>query len=116
MDADSLNEREVRAARNQSLFRAVNEKIRDLNEAFSSLTETFVIACECADTTCIRTLEISRDEYVAVRKEPRHFAVLNGHVYPEVEKVVGETERYVIVEKNAVAGEIADQLAPRVET
>ena len=92
MDADSLNEREVRAARNQSLFRAVNEKIREMDEALSSLTETFVIACECADTTCIGALEIARDEYGAVRKEPRHFAVLTGHVYPEVEKVVRETE------------------------
>ena len=116
MDAESLNEREVRAGRNQSLFRAVNEKIREMEEAFSSVTETFVIACECADRTCIRTLEIARDEYVAVRKEPRHFAVLTGHVYPEVEKVVRETESYVIVEKNDVAGEIAEQLAPGVET
>jgi len=50
----------------------VAEKFREMDEAFSSLTETFVIACECADTTCIGTLELARDGYVAVRKEPRH--------------------------------------------
>ena len=46
MEPSSQEEREVRAARNQSLFRAVNENIRTLNEAFAQITETFAIACE----------------------------------------------------------------------
>jgi len=34
-------EREVRAARNQSLFRAVNEQMRGLDQVFATVTETF---------------------------------------------------------------------------
>src|SRR5215212_1637985 len=49
-------EREVRAARNQSLFRAVNEQMRGLDQVFATVTETFTIACECADTSCLEKL------------------------------------------------------------
>src|SRR3954471_6889697 len=110
MDGNSQHERELRAARNQSLFRAVNDRLRDLNDAVAALSDTFVIACECADTTCIATLEISGEEYAAVRKQPRQFAVLPGHVYPDVETVVSESDRYVVVEKVAAAGELAEKL------
>ena len=105
------DERELRAARNQSMFRSVNEKIRELNDAWASATDEYVIACECADVNCVQTLSIRGDEYLRIRANPRHFAVLPGHVYPDVEKVVSETDAYVIVEKVAVAAEVAEELA-----
>jgi len=111
MEAEGQYERETRAARNQSLFRAVNEKIITLNEAFSDLTETFTVACECADTTCVAMLEISPDAYQRVREHPRQFIVLQGHVYGDVETVVSEFDGYVVVEKAALAGEVAAELA-----
>jgi len=106
-------EREVRAARNQAMFRAINEQMTRLNEAFEMLTGTYVIACECADTHCIETLEIATEQYEAVRKEPNRFAVLPGHIYPDVEAVVEETERYVVVEKFASTEQAAEILDPR---
>ena len=112
MGADSNHEREVRAARNQSLFRAVNEKVRELNEATVSVSRSFVIACECADTLCVEMIEIAPDDYLAVREEPRRFVVRPGHVLPDVETVVAEGETYVVVEKTETAGELAEQLAP----
>ena len=113
MDADSQHEREARAARNQSLFRSVNEKLKELNQAFQSVTRTFAIACECADTGCTEMLDISAEEYELVRSEPRHFAVLPGHVYPEVEAVVRERPTYVVVEKIGHAAEAAEVLDQR---
>jgi hypothetical protein len=112
MEPSTPHEREVRAARNQSLFRSVNEKLRRLNETFAAVTESFTIACECADTTCIEMIEIHPHDYLALRAEPRHFAVLSGHVYPEVEVVVRESEHYVVVEKIAAAARVAEILAP----
>src|SRR5947207_1980918 len=88
MESSSQEEREVRAARNQSLFRAVNEKLETLNEAFENLTGSGTIACECADITCVEMLDVEPREYDAVRAEPRHFIVVSGHVYPDVERVV----------------------------
>ena len=106
MDAGSQEEREVRAVRNQALFRAVNEKMRSLNESLTSQTD-FAIACECADTSCTEMIEIDSDEYLAVRAEPRRFAVLPGHVYAGVETVVREVEQYVVVEKTVSGAEAA---------
>jgi len=100
--------REIRAARNQALFRAVNEEITKLNKAFGAVADKHAIACECADTSCIEMLEISPDEYGAVRRHPRRFPVLPAHVYPEVERVVAERDGYVVVEKLGVAGEVAE--------
>ena len=111
MESNMQDEREVRAARNQGLFRAINEKLHELNEKLNSVTDTFVIACECADTTCVEMIEIDPEEYLAVRAEPRQFAVLPGHVYPDVERVVRESEQHVVVEKDALAGEVAEALA-----
>ncbi len=105
------DEREIRAARNQSLFRIVNENMRELNEAFDAITETFVIACECADMGCVDTLTLKPEDYKAIRAEPRQFAVLPGHVYPDVERVVRESDSFVVVEKVAEAGALAEDLA-----
>jgi 5-bromo-4-chloroindolyl phosphate hydrolysis protein len=104
-------EREVRAARNQALFRSINEKIESINEAFEQLTHTFAIACECADAGCVEMLDIDPSEYEAVRAEPRHFVVLPGHVYDEVEVVVRERDGYVVVEKTGTAADVAESLA-----
>jgi len=111
MESSSQEEREVRAARNQSLFRAVNEKLETLNEAFENLTGSGTIACECADITCVEMLDVEPREYDAVRAEPRHFIVVSGHVYPDVERVVRQSDGYVVVEKLATAGEIAEALS-----
>lgn len=104
-------EREARAARNQALFRAVNEQMRELNAALASLSETYAIACECADTGCVATLNIREAAYLDVRSSPRQFVVLRGHVVAGIETVVAENDGYVVVEKVGTAGEVAAQLA-----
>jgi hypothetical protein len=111
MSDPAQHERELRAARNQSLFRAINDKMKSLNQAFVLVSNDFTIACECADVNCLEMIDIGADAYEAVRAEPRQFAVLPGHVYPEVESVVAEHNGYVIVEKRAAAGEAAEQIA-----
>ena len=110
MGSGDQQEREVRAVRNQALFRAVNEKLKMLNDSFQSITGTFTIACECADTTCVEMLEIERDEYSAIRGQPRHFAVLPGHVYPEVERVVRESDGHIVVEKSGSSADVVEIL------
>ena len=113
MQRDSNEEREVRAGRNQSMFRAINEQIRAVNDAFAAITETFTIACECADTGCVSVLAIEPAHYRAVRSHPRRFAVLRGHVFADVEDVVEERDGYVVVEKLGAAADVADALDPR---
>jgi hypothetical protein len=106
MKAGTQRDREVRAARNQAMFRAVNEKLRELNQAFSKISETYAIACECADTSCVRTLDVSMEEYLTVRAHPNRFVVLAAHVIPDVESTVARNDGYAIVEKNVDVADV----------
>jgi hypothetical protein len=111
MERGTQEEREVRAARNQAMFRAVNEQLSSLNEAFEAVTNTFTIACECADDTCVEMVAVAPEDYEAVRKEPRRFVVMRDHVEPDVEVVVDETAAFLVVEKIEAGGNVAETLA-----
>ena len=91
----------------------MNERVRELHQTLATVTNRFMIACECADTSCIETIEILPHEYAAVRADPRQFAVRPGHVYADVESVIRETDRYVVVEKEGAAAEVAERSAGR---
>jgi RNAse (barnase) inhibitor barstar len=110
-----MSEREIlRAARNQSLYREINEKIEGLNEAFGEtldLSGTWI--CECADENCTEPIEMTLGEYERLRSNSNRFAVKAGHVYPEVEEVVEEHADYVVVQKLGVGAEFAEDRDPR---
>jgi hypothetical protein len=114
MDFSSQGEpREVRAARNQSLFRAVNEQLKTVDPPFEEVASTHVVTCECADLDCIETLEIGREHYAEVRDNPRRFVVLDGHVYLDVERLVDAHDGYVVVEKIGAAAGVAEALGAK---
>jgi hypothetical protein len=107
MEASALSsgDREVRAARNQAIFRAVNEKLRDLNEPFAEVTGTgtFMVACECSRLDCVHVIEIPEGVYREVRRSPRTFVVLPEHVESSIERATGGDEKYSVVEVYAGA-------------
>jgi hypothetical protein len=98
-----------RLASNQTLFRAVNEKMLALNETFELPSAEFV--CECSHLACTETIKITLADYTEVRSNPRWFLVAasDEHVVPEIEDIVSRTDRYFVVEKRDVAGEVAEQ-------
>jgi hypothetical protein len=113
MDAGS-NDEMVRAARNQSLYREVNERIEDLNKRFdAALSAGATWVCECADTECSEPMELTLGEYEELRSQPNRFAVLPGHVLETVEHVVATHDGYVVVEKVGPAATVAAELDPR---
>ena len=75
--------------------------------------ERFV--CECSETSCSRVLELTADEYVAVRSSDRRFLVFpeDSHTSPDIEEIVERAERYWVVRKLGDAGDEADSLADR---
>jgi hypothetical protein len=100
-----------RAAKNQALFREMNERIRDITEVQE---ETWgEILCECDDLACAERIPITLREYEQVREHGDRFLILRGHENFDVEKIVEMTERYVIVEKIEHGAVIAHQLDPR---
>src|SRR3954447_15028252 len=105
--------RQLRAARNQSLFREVNERIEGLNEGFGVILPLGEWVCECADETCVERMELTVAAYQAIRRHPERFPVLPGHEQLDVERVVERHDRYVVVSKLDKAGVLAREHDPR---
>jgi hypothetical protein len=104
--------RALRTARNQALFRSVNQKVNEINEAFEALVDGTEYVCECANADCVEQIRLTADEYAAIRLIPTHFFVRPHHVFPEFERVVDDRDGYVVVEKFGEAGAEAVALAP----
>jgi hypothetical protein len=113
--SDEQSERQIRAAKNQSLFRTVNERLQGLAETFQFITEHTSFTCECADPSCIAPMLMTLGEYESIRSDPNRFAVLPDHVYFDVENIVDTTDRYVVVEKIESGASVAEELDPRTQ-
>jgi hypothetical protein len=113
MGLQEAADRGERAARNEALFRRVNERVEEVNKAFESILEDADFFCECADIDCMEKIGMTLPEYEKLRDVSTHFAVKPGHVVPEAERVVEERPGYVVVEKVGRAGERAAELDPR---
>lgn len=106
---------QARAARNQSLFREVNERIEGLRNRPPTVFELFI--CECCLDGCSKTVSLTIEEYEGIRAHPVRFAVLPGHVDLDVERVVKSVDgRYEVVEKIEQAARVATRLDPRGRT
>jgi hypothetical protein len=105
--------REERVARNETLFREVNERIKQVNAALATVEATDFL-CECGDESCTQPISLTLAEYEAVRAEGTQFAVVTGHVVPDVEHVIASNERYSVVAKtDPDAVRIAEAEDPR---
>ena len=89
-----------RVAQNEVLFRAVNEKLLDLNFAFSGVTGRFSIVCECGDSACTEEITLTKDDYARLRSEATLFAIIRGHEIPVIEELVERHETYDVVRKH----------------
>jgi len=105
----------MRAARNQHLYRSINERVKEMNDAFDALLPLGEWVCECANVECFETVRLTHEEYEAVRAAASRFFVApeEAHVVPEAETIVDRHERYWVVEKIGVAGAFARQRDPR---
>jgi hypothetical protein len=101
-----------RTARNESLFREINEGIRRGSwPGEEDLINSF--RCECASLGCTEMLSVSFREYERVRQHPRQFIVSPGHERLDVEVVVETQPGYLVVRKVGEAGEAASEADPR---
>jgi hypothetical protein len=90
-----------RAAKNQSLFRAVNKRVNDIDkphDLWVTLSDWF---CECPIHKCTTRIALTPQQYEAVRAHPTHFIITASreHLVPDVERVIDRRERYWVVEK-----------------
>jgi hypothetical protein len=101
--------RVIKAARNQALWREVNERIKAVVETSGRVE----FLCECANLDCTETMSMSMAEYKRIRSSPTRFPIAVGHDFPEVERVVEVSDGYAVVEKKGAAAEEVAKLDPR---
>ena len=107
----AVDEREKRLARNEALFREVNEHVDDLASEQGFGTQHYL--CECANPDCTFQVQLERSEYEHVRADGAQFFVLPGHFTPEIETLVSENDRFWVVQKVGEAAAFAEHLDPR---
>lgn len=95
------DERARKISENEALYRSINERIEDLNEAFGTLSGSMTVVCECGDGVCAEQIEVPVATYESVRSEPTHFIIRPGHEIVEVETVVEEHDGFHVVAKQA---------------
>lgn len=108
-----MTSREARLAKNETLFRGVNERVREVRADEADSGEHIAFVCECGSETCVDEVELTVAEYEAVRAVSAQFVVKPGHEFPEVERLLMENDRYSVVEKHEEEAEIARQTDPR---
>ena len=101
---------EARLARNEDLFRQVNERIDDLAASHGDDSHVYEFFCECSDVACLERVRLSLAEYAHVRDDPTRFVVVKGHVLEEIEHVIEPAKDHVLIEKDGFAGDVAIKL------
>jgi hypothetical protein len=105
-----MTSREARVAKNEVLFREVNERIRELAPANGEAE----FLCECGDADCVEPIVMSLVQYEAVREEGSRFVVRPGHEVPDIENVLERVNRFTVVSKrDGTPAEIANENDPR---
>jgi hypothetical protein len=102
---------------NESRFRLVNERLRDLviddAERHGEHPEALSVLCECGNVDCTAKIDVELSTYEWIRSGPARFVVVPGHEIPESERVVRQGHDYLIVEKFGDARAAATELDPR---
>jgi hypothetical protein len=106
------DELQRRVAKNETLFREVNEAI-ERGQWPGEQDSPTAFRCECARLDCNDLVSLTPREYERVRATARRFVVLPGHELTEVETVIETGSGYVVVEKRDEAGELAEASDPR---
>ena len=88
---------------NQSLFREINERVKDLNNAFSMVLPVGEWICECANDTCVERIQMSTEEYEAVRRDGARFFVApsHDHVLAGSQRIIERHETYWVSRRSA---------------
>jgi hypothetical protein len=98
-----VKERLERQARNEDMMRSVNDRIAALDKSaaeWAAPDQQFKFQCECGKTDgCAGRVLMTLGEYERVRSQRDRFAVVPGHEADEIESIVEQDERFVIVDK-----------------
>lgn len=105
---------ELKKARTESAFREVNERIAENAQRFEAGTTEFI--CECDDPQCTERVEVTIEEYEAVRADGARFLIAPGHRDRTIEHIVERHDAFTVIEKvERAARTLAQRLNPRAK-
>ena len=104
-------------AKNEAVHRAVNREIEHVAEDFGERgADTIEVLCECGQPRCTSLLSLTIGDYDRVHGQRDRFIVAQGHVDPELERVVEEADEYFVVDKFGEAEATAEEEEQREGT
>ena len=108
---------EDRVARSDASFREANERIARAAGGLVLDEDAVPFICECADLQCFELARLRLDEYRHVRSNPRWFFNVPGHETAArgAATLVEWHDRYLIVEKERHADDVAESLVGEME-
>ncbi len=105
--------REERLAKNETLFRDLNERIEQAAGRETEGGDKYGFVCECSHDDCFELVHMTIVEYERLRGNPLRFVVIAGHEIPEIEEVVERQPGYYFVKKTGSEQKIAADTDPR---
>ena len=96
----------ARKAKNQALFREVNERIAELAARFEVASGPQAFICECSQVGCTECFELPVAAYARVRDDPATFLVLAGHEDVDHETVLERSDGYLLVRNKPGVAEL----------
>jgi hypothetical protein len=104
--------RASRQARNQVLFREVNERIAELLNRLDGEAGRQSFICECSRTGCTDMIDVPLATYSRVRDDPTLFLLAAGHQDPSHEVVIEDVGPYLIAQTApGIAIQVANESA-----
>ena len=108
-----MDPRQERLARNETVFRDVNERVRAIAAVHGDDDHVYEFYCECSNADCTFHLKATLSQYEAVRAHGDRFLIAPQHSLPEIEIVVERRDGWWVVEKQGEPAELAEELDPR---
>ncbi len=106
---------ELRLAENEVLFREANEEVPKALAALKSAAESeghgslvknvdmlLHFSCECSDENCRKKIILKPSKYRELHQNRSQFLLIPGHNVPEIERIVLNEDKYMVVEKYKV--------------
>ena len=107
-------DQEKKLARNEVLFRDVNENIEKaaIENRYQS-GELPVFVCECSDAECGDLIRLSLTQYEEVRRHGDRFFLSPGHEVLDIERIIESFDGYLVVQKVGRGRDAAEGTDPR---
>lgn len=97
----------ARAAENEVIFRNANQEI-ERHRAELDVPGFTPFLCECEEEDCKTLIFLNQEEYSDARTKPNWFILAPGHKFRSG-TIRSETDRFILVEKDGLAKEIAER-------